>query len=64
MMRIGMMLLKLSHVILGIIIGWCWVYLLIITFVILFSGSSGVSVMVRLGVDVTEIMVRYIGHYN
>ena len=63
-MRIEMMLLKLSYVILGVIIGWCWVYLLVITFFILFSGSSGVSVMLRLGVDVTEIMVCYIGHYN
>ena len=50
MMRIGMMLLKLSYVIMGVIIGWCWVYLLVITFFILFSGSSGVSVMLRLGI--------------
>ena len=64
MMRIGMMLLKLSYVILGVIIGWCWVYLLVITFLIFFYGSSGVSVMLRLGVDVTENIVCYIGHYN
>ena len=64
MMRIGMVLLKLSHVILGVIICWYWVYLLIISFFILSSGSSEVSVMLRLGVYVTEIRVCYIGHYN
>ena len=54
MMRIGMMFLKLSHVILGVINGGYWVYLLIITFFILSSGSSGVCVIV------TEIRVCYI----
>ena len=38
--------------------------LLVIAFFILFSGSSGFSVMLSLGVDVTDNMVCYIGHYN
>ena len=38
--------------------------LLVIAFFILFSDSSGVSVMLSLGVDVTENMVCFIGHYN
>ena len=63
MMRIGMMLLKLScyigrynWLVLGIPVNYNFLYL--------FFGSGRVSVMMRLGVDVTEIRLCYIGHYN
>ena len=59
-MRLEKMVLRMYYVILSVIFGWYWLYLLII----LYSGSSEVSVMLRLGIDVTAIKLCYIGYYN